>query len=106
MDMNGTLTRRAMIRSGMMAGAVLPLAGMVVGRATAAATVPDLSPADPAANAMGYVLKTAKPGETCANCAQFAGKTGAATGRCELFPDNRVAAAGWCSSYVKKKAGT
>jgi hypothetical protein len=102
--MHKALTRRALLRGGIIAGAMFPLAGLVARTAAAAARLPELDPADPAANAMGYVLKTQKPGETCANCAQYVGKARAVTGTCELFPDKRVVAAGWCSAWVKKVA--
>lgn len=101
MAMRNGLTRRALIKAGILAGTFLPVADMVPGRAQAA-ELPNLNPADPTANAMGYVVKTPKPGQTCADCAQYSGKAHAATGTCELFPGKRVAATGWCSAYLKK----
>jgi hypothetical protein len=92
-----------MIKAGMLAGAVLPLAGLVASRA-AAADLPDVDAADPTAKALGYVAKSAKPGLDCAGCAQFVGKAGDAYGGCKIFPGKRVAGTGWCSAYVKKPA--
>ncbi len=101
MDKLKALTRREIIRTGILAGALLPVAGLVAGRAVAA-DLPDLDVADPTAKALGYVLKSVKAGQDCTGCAQFVGKTGDATGGCKIFPGKRVAGAGWCSAYVKK----
>ncbi len=103
MDTAKTLTRRTMLKAGLAAGALLPVAGMVAGRA-AAADLPDLDVADPTAKALHYVPKSATAGQDCAGCAQFVGKAGDATGGCKIFPGKRVAGAGWCSAYVKKPA--
>jgi len=94
-------TRRAILRLGVAVCATLPVAGMVCGSA-AATGLPALDPAEPTANAMGYVQRSARSGETCANCTQYSGRKGVGSGSCELFPGKRVAAAGWCSAYVKK----
>jgi len=103
MDTRNVLTRRSIIQAGLIAGAMLPMAALVAGRA-AAAEMPDLDGADPTAKALGYVTKSAKPGQDCTGCAQFVGKAGDATGGCKIFPGKRVAGAGWCSAYVKKPA--
>lgn len=79
-------------------------------RGAQADDLPHLSPADPTAQALGYVedaTKTAdarhKPGDICANCQFY---TGAATGfgPCQLFPGKAVAARGWCISHIAKQA--
>jgi hypothetical protein len=101
MNTTTTMTRRTLIKAGICAGTLLPVVGMVAGRAAAADLV-DIGPADPTAKALGYVAKSAKPGQDCAGCAQFVGNAGDAAGGCKIFPGKRVAGAGWCSAYVKK----
>ena len=39
---------------------------------------------------------------TCANCVQFKGGDGDATGPCALFPGKTVDAGGWCKVWVAK----
>ena len=67
---------------------------------------------DAQAAALGYKADATKvdakkypkhaAGQTCANCALFQGKAGAASGPCALFPGKDVAAKGWCQAYAKK----
>ena len=79
--------------------------------AVGASTTPvDVS--EPAAIALGYVtdatkvdgakFKTYAAGQACANCALFGAKAGDTSGPCPLFGGRPVAAAGWCSGYIKK----
>ena len=100
---DGYMTRRALVKRGLMTGAVIPVTGLLIGHAAFAAS-PALDPNDPTAKALGYVTKSPKPDATCANCNQFQGKTGEAQGPCIIFPGKDVAAAGWCMSWVKKPA--
>jgi hypothetical protein len=99
-----SVSRRTIIKGGLAAGALLPLVDLLV-RSAVAADAPDLDPADPTAKALGYVTKSAKPGQECSGCLQFVGKPGDAKGGCNIFPGKKVAGGGWCLSYVKK-AGT
>jgi hypothetical protein len=96
-----SLSRRALIKGGLCAGALLPVVGLFV-TASARAAAATLDPADPTAKALGYVTKSAKPGQICSGCAQFVGKSGDATGGCNIFPGKVVSGGGWCMSYVKK----
>ena len=67
---------------------------------------------DPQAAGVGYKADATKvdkakfpkyaAGQTCANCALYQGKAGAASGGCGLFPGKQVAAKGWCSAWAKK----
>ena len=67
---------------------------------------------DPQAVGVGYKADATKvdkakfpkyaAGQTCANCALYQGKAGAASGGCGLFPGKQVAAKGWCSAWAKK----
>lgn len=71
-----------------------------------------LAETDAQAKALGYVADATKAdkvkfpkfaaGQTCANCALYQGKAGAASGGCPLFGTKQVAAKGWCSAYAKK----
>jgi High potential iron-sulfur protein len=72
----------------------------------------DVDESDPVAVALGYRADTKKVDSTkypshdgsqqCANCKQFQGKAGDRSGGCSLFGGKTVAAAGWCSAWVKK----
>lgn len=107
------LTRRAVVASavhGLVGIASIPLAGLLARPAHGAA--PPLDEKDPQAKALGYVIDankvdansnpTYKPGQTCANCLQIAGKDGEPFRPCNLFPGKTVAAHGWCKAWVKK----
>lgn len=59
---------------------------------------------DNAANADKVKYKTFIAGSHCANCGLYQGKAGDQAGGCPLFPGQQVAAAGWCSAWVKKAA--
>jgi len=59
---------------------------------------------DNAANADKVKYKTFVAGSNCANCGLFQGKATDMEGGCPLFPGKHVAAAGWCSAWVKKAA--
>lgn len=101
--MLGKITRRALVQRGLIAGALVPAAGIFISTAGYGES-PALDSNDPTAKALGYVTKSAKPDAQCANCSQFQGKAGDAMGPCTIFPGKSVAAAGWCMSWVKKAA--
>jgi hypothetical protein len=101
--MNGNITRRAVVKGGLVSSALIPIAGLFINTA-ARSELAALDPNDPTAKALGYVTKSAKPDATCANCSQFQGKAGDATGTCTIFAGKSVASAGWCMSWVKKAA--
>jgi hypothetical protein len=70
-----------------------------------AADAPLLDPGAPEAKVLKYVedasaAKEALRGSTCANCALYQGKGGAALGACQMFPGKQVKAAGWCKSWA------
>ncbi len=67
---------------------------------------------DPQAAALGYVAE-AKNADTkkfpkysadqnCTNCTLYQGKPADKSAACPLFAAKQVAAAGWCSAWVKK----
>jgi High potential iron-sulfur protein len=103
MNMQKPISRRALVKGGLIAGSLFPVVGIFV-NASAFAESPALDPNDPSAKSLGYVIKSAKPGQECTNCVQFVGKASAATGGCNIFPGKTVAGGGWCMSYAKKPA--
>ena len=101
--MNKNMTRRALVRSGLITGALIPVTGLFINRLAIAAPAA-LDTSDPTAKALGYVTKSAKPDQQCNNCSQYQGKSGDSQGGCTLFPGKTVASGGWCMSWVKKLA--
>lgn len=101
--MNRNMTRRALVRGGLITGALIPVTGLFLSRLAGAAPEA-LDPSDPTAKTLGYVTKSAKPDQQCDNCSQFQGKSGDSQGVCTLFPGKTVASSGWCMSWVKKLA--
>jgi hypothetical protein len=109
--MQRKISRRSIIKSGLIAGAILPVAGLVSGGATAAA-LPPLDPNDPTAKALGFVndgskvdakaYPTFKSSQKCGTCAQFQGKTGDATAACTIFAGKSVPEGGWCQVWAQK----
>ena len=97
--MNGNMTRRALVKSGFVSGACLPITALFTSRIIAAPAV--LDPGDPTAKTLGYVVKSAKADQQCDNCSQYQ-KSGDSQGGCTIFPEKSVAAGGWCMSWVKK----
>ena len=89
----------------------IAVTGIAAGVSVAQAA-PLVAENDPTAAGLGYkadATKTDKAkypkyaaGQTCANCALYQGKAGAASGGCPLFAGKEVAAKGWCSAWAKK----
>jgi hypothetical protein len=101
--MNKNMTRRALVKSSLITGALVPVVGLFINRVASGAPAP-LDPSDPTAKALGYVTKSAKPDQTCDNCSQYKGVAGDSQGSCIIFPGKSVTAGGWCLSWVKKPA--
>jgi hypothetical protein len=101
MIMNENMTRRALMKGGLLAGVLVPVAGLCVS-SDASAAAAALDPSDPAAKALGYVTQSSKPDQKCGICNQFQGKAGDAQGPCTIFAGKTVASTGWCQSWVKK----
>ena len=97
--MDRVITRRALVKGGLIAGALVPVAGFFFNGA-AYADLPALDPSDPAARGRDYVTKSAKSVEYCGNCSLYK-KTSDSMGSCALFAGKSVAFAGWCSGWVK-----
>ncbi len=105
------ISRRAIIKSGLIAGALVPAYGLISGTAQAAG-LPPLDPNDPTAKALGFVTDsskvdasanpTHKPTQKCGTCAQYVGKASDATAGCNIFAGHSVPAAGWCKVWAQK----
>jgi hypothetical protein len=108
---NKIISRRALVKSGLIAGAVIPTLGLMTRSATAAG-LPPLDPKDPTAQSLGFVLDaskvnaaanpTYKPTQKCGTCAQFLGKAGDASGGCNIFAGKSVPVGGWCKVWAQK----
>ena len=109
--MHRKISRRAIVKGGLIAGAILPAMGLMANSAAAAA-LPALDPKDPTAAALGFVTDatkvdakanpTYKPTQKCSNCAQYQGKATDATAGCNIFAGKSVPAAGWCKVWAQK----
>ncbi len=111
--MHQKISRRAMVKGSLLAGALVPALGLVGSSAEAAAMTP-LDPSDPQAKALGFVADaskvnaaaepTFKPTQKCSTCAQYQGKAADASAGCNIFVGHTVPAAGWCKVWVQKPA--
>jgi hypothetical protein len=109
--MQHKISRRAMVKSGLIAGALVPALGLF-GNTAGAQTPTPLDPNDPTAKALNFVTDaskvdaaanpTYKAGQKCGTCAQFTGKAGAASGGCNIFVGHTVPAGGWCKVWAQK----
>jgi hypothetical protein len=109
--MQNKISRRAIVKGGLIAGAFIPAIGLIAESASAAALTP-LDPKDPTAVALGFVTDatkvsaaanpTFKPNQKCSTCAQFQGKAGDATAGCNIFAGKSVPAGGWCKVWAQK----
>jgi hypothetical protein len=109
--MRNGITRRAVIKGGLLAGSIIPLLGQIANPASAAAELLPLDPKDPAAVTLGFYNDSSKvdaaanpryaPAQKCSNCEQFVGKPSDVRGGCVLFPGKSVPAAGWCKVWRK-----
>jgi hypothetical protein len=109
--MQSKISRRTIVKSGLIAGTLLPAMGLIANTAGGAA-LPALDPKDPTASALGFVTDaskvdaaanpTYKPNQKCSSCAQFLGKAGDASGGCNIFAGKSVPAGGWCKVWAAK----
>jgi len=109
--MQNRISRRSIVKSGLIAGAFLPVASLVF-RSADAAALPPLDPSDPTAKALGFVndggkvdtkaYPTFKPAQKCSTCAQYQGKPGDATAACTIFAGKSVPQGGWCQVWAQK----
>jgi hypothetical protein len=111
--MEKKFSRRSIVKSGLIAGALAPAFGLI-GNTAGAADLPALDPNDPTAKALGFVTNastvsaaanpTYKAGQHCGVCAQFQGKAGDARGGCNIFVGHSVPNGGWCKVFAAKPA--
>ena len=100
-----SISRRNFLKGTVAAGTVMTF----FGKANAGTPV---SESDPQAKSLGYVANASKAdkakfpkfaaGENWGSWSLYQGKAGAPAGPCPIFAGKDVAAAGWCSAYVKK----
>ena len=109
--MQHKISRRALVKSGLIAGALVPAIGLM-GRPAHADALTPLDPSDPTAKSLGFVTDsskvepagnpTYKAGQKCGTCAQYQGKPGSATAGCNIFVGHTVPANGWCRVWAQK----
>lgn len=112
--MQHMISRRAIVKGGLIAGTLVPAFGLM-GNTAEAAALPALDPSDPTAKALGFVTDstkvaasvnpTYKPNQKCSTCAQYQGKASDATAPCTIFPGHSVPSGGWCKVWAQKPAG-
>jgi hypothetical protein len=105
------ISRRAIVKGGLIAGTLIPAMGLI-GNNAGAAGLPPLDPKDPTAAALGFVTDatkvdaaanaTYKPNQKCSTCAQYQGKAADATAGCTIFAGKSVPAGGWCKVWAAK----
>jgi hypothetical protein len=111
--MQNKISRRTIVKGGLIAGTFIPALGLLADSA-AAAGLPPLDPADPTAQALGFTPDatkvnaaanpTYKPTQKCGTCAQFQGKPTDASGGCNIFAGKSVPVGGWCKVWAQKPA--
>lgn len=111
--MKPIISRRTVVKQGLTALSLTPLAGLLSSVSWSADLTP-LDPSDPTAKALGFVVDstkvdaatnpTHKAGQKCGTCAQFQGKAGDARGGCNIFAGHTVPEGGWCRVWAQKPA--
>jgi hypothetical protein len=109
--MQSKISRRAIVKGGLIAGALIPAIGLIA-ETSSAAGLPALDPSDPTAKSLGFTTDaskvdaaanpTFKPAQKCGTCAQFLGKAGDASAGCNIFAGKSVPAGGWCKVWTQK----
>lgn len=108
--MHSKISRRELVKGGLLAGTLLPVA--LLNTTGAAATLPPLDPDDPTAKALGFVTDatkvnaaanpTYKAGQKCGTCAQFQGKPADPLAPCTIFAGKSVPSPGWCKVWAQR----
>ena len=109
--MKHEISRRELVKSGLLAGALAPVIALVGNDARAAELTP-LDPKDPLATSLHFTTDaskvdakanpTFKAGQRCGTCAQFKGKPTDATAGCNIFAGHSVPAGGWCQVWAQR----
>lgn len=99
--------RRRFIRFALAGAIAAPLGGLVAARGARAAEKPRLDPGSKRAQKLGYSHDATsvddpkrKADARCRNCVHFQGDEGDAWAPCNVFPEHRVSADGWCVSWI------
>jgi hypothetical protein len=110
--MKKIISRRAIVKTGLIAGLGVPVLGLTAGAAQAAAGLTPLDPSDPLAKSLSFVTDagkvdakanpTYKPTQKCGNCAQYQGKAGETMAACTIFAGHTVPEGGWCKVWAQK----
>jgi hypothetical protein len=105
------ISRRDLMKRGLLAGALVPALGLV-GKNPQAANLTPLTPSDSQAKALGFttdaskvdtsIHPTYKPGQSCSTCQQYQGKASDATAGCTIFAGHSVPAGGWCMVWTQR----
>ena len=109
--MQREISRRELVKSGLLAGALAPVMALV-GTGARAAELTPLDPSDPLAKSLHFTSDaskvdasanpTFKAGQHCATCAQFQGKPTEARAGCTIFAGHSVPAGGWCQVWAQR----
>lgn len=105
------VSKRRFLIAGLQGAVFVPLAALTT-RVARSGDLKPLAADDPTGKALGYhadasaVDKSAfaefEEGRSCANCVQYQGADGDASGGCAIFPGKSVSAGGWCKVWVAK----
>lgn len=91
-----------------LAGVVaVPVTGLIAPRGASAAERPRLDPDSKTARRLGYTHDATSSGSPkreedarCRNCAHFRGDKDDPWAPCNVFPEHRVSADGWCEAWI------
>lgn len=105
-DRNTDRRRRRFIHLAVASAMTAPVIGLLGSRPAEAADTPRLDPESRRARQLSYTHDASstdhsahEEGARCANCTHFRGKGGAQWATCNIFPEHRVNADGWCTSW-------
>lgn len=106
-DRRTSLPRRRFLALTALGATVVPIAGLVNVPLAAGADKPKLEPDSDRARQFSYTHDASstenaarKEGARCVNCSHFRADEGAQWAPCNIFPDKRVSADGWCAAWV------
>jgi hypothetical protein len=112
--MENEISRRQLMKSGLLAAGALAPVMVLVGNSARAAELTPLDPKDPTASALHFTNDatkvdakanpTYKAGQHCGTCAQFQGKPTDAKAGCNIFAGHSVPMGGWCQVWAQRPA--
>ena len=108
--MQRKISRRSLVKSGLIAGALLPSLSLL-SRNAAAASLPPLDPNDPTAKALGFttmpprltarLIQRSNPAKM-RNLRAIPGQVRRRDGACTIFAGKSVPQGGWCQVWAQK----